>query len=102
MPLPCPPVLPDEVFVFAAVYVNADPASYVSYAYNFNLLRSTPGFLAINKFSSPPQLSDMKGFELDSADVQSLKSCTPGNCAIQLPGNDIEAIRKSVNFSASN
>ena len=93
---------PDEIFVFGAVYINADPASYVSYAYDFDRLRHTPGILAVNKFSNPPQLSDMKGFELDSADVESLKNCTPGNCAIQLPGRDIEAIRKSVNFSASN
>lgn len=93
---------PDEIVVFGAVYINADPASYVSYAYDFDRLRHTPGILAINKFSSPPQLSDMKGFELDRADVESLKSCTPGNCAIQLPGRDMEALRKSVDFSAPN
>lgn len=93
---------PAEIFVFGAVYINADPASYVGYAYDFNRLRSTPGYLAITKFSSPPQMSDLKGFGFDSEDVQSLKNCKPGNCAIQLPGSTIDDLRKSVDWSASN
>jgi len=93
---------PAEVFIFGAIYINAAPASYVQYAYDFNRLRSTPGYLAINQYSNPPQLSDLKGFGLGSEDIQSLKSCTPGDCAIQLPGSTIEDVRKSVNWSAPN
>src|SRR5271157_3058811 len=93
---------PAEVFVFGVVYINADPASYVKYAYDFNLLRRTPGYLAINQYSNPPQISDLKGFGLGSEDIQSLKSCTPGNCAIQLPGGTIADVQKSVNWSAPN
>ena len=91
---------PAEIFVFGAIYINADPASYLKYAYDFNRLRSTPGYLAINQYSNPPQLSDLKGFGLDSDDIQSLKNCNPGNCAIQLPASTIEDVRKSVNWSA--
>ena len=93
---------PAEIFVFGVIYINADPASYVKYAYDFDRLRSTPGYLAINQYSNPPQLSDLKGFGLDSEDIQSLKSCNPGNCAIQLPGSTIEDVRKSVNWSGPN
>jgi hypothetical protein len=93
---------PAEVFVFGVVYINADPASYVKYAYDFNRLRNTPGYLAISPISTPPQLSDFQDFGLDGDDVQSLKTCTPGNCAIQLPGSTIEDLRKSVNWSAPN
>jgi len=91
---------PAEVFVFGAIYINADPASYLKYAYDFNRLRSTPGYLAINQYSNPPQLSDLKGFGLDSDDIQSLKNCNPGNCAIQLPASTIEDVRKAINWSA--
>lgn len=93
---------PAEIFIFGAIYINADPESYLKYAYDFNRLRSTAGYLAINQYSNPPQLSDLKGFGLDSEDIQSLKSCNPGNCAIQLPGSTIADVRKSVNWSAPN
>lgn len=93
---------PDEIIVFGAVYVNADPASYVKYAYDWDRLRKTPGYLAINTFSDPPKLGDLHGFELDSDDAQSLKSCKAGDCAIQLPGNAMEELRKSINWSAPN
>ena len=93
---------PAEIFIFGAIYINADPSSYLKYAYDFNRLRNTPGYLAINQYSNPPQLSDLKGFGLDSDDIQSLKSCNPGNCAIQLPGSTIEDVRKSINWSAPN
>jgi len=91
---------PAEVFVFGVVYINADPESYVKYAYDFRLLRSIPGYLAINQYSNPPQLSDLKGFALGSDDIQALKNCNPGNCAIQLPGGTIADIQKSINWSA--
>ena len=91
---------PAEVFVFGVIYINADPESYVKYAYDFDFLRSIPGYLAINQYSDPPQLSDLKGFGLGSDDIQSLKSCNPGKCPIQLPGGTMADIRKSVNWSA--
>ena len=93
---------PAEVFVFGVVYINADPENYVKYAYDFNLLRSIPGYLAVNQFSDPPQLSDLKGFALSGDDIQSLKSCNPGNCAVQLPGSTIAEMRTSVDWSAPN
>lgn len=93
---------PAEIFVFGAIYINADPASYVKYAYDFDRLRSTPGYLAINQYSNPPQLSDLKGFGLGSEDIQSLKNCNPGDCTTQLPGSTIADLRKSINWSASN
>ncbi len=93
---------PSEVFVFGAVFINAEPASYLKYAYDFNRLGKTPGYLAIQQISTPPKLADLRGFVFDAEDVQALKSCTPGNCAIQLPGSTIDNLKKSINWSAPN
>jgi hypothetical protein len=92
---------PAEIFVFGAVYINAYPESYVKFANDYNRLRSVPGYLAIQRFSTPPQLSDLKGFGFGSDDVQALKRCKPDNCAIQLPGSTIEQLRQSINWSGS-
>lgn len=92
--------IPDEIFVFGAVYVNAAPESYFKLAYDFDRLRQIPEYVAIGKFSDPPQLSDLKGFSFDSKDIEALKNCKPANCQIQLPASGIEALRKSTDLSA--
>jgi hypothetical protein len=92
--------IPDEIFVFGAVFVKAAPESYLKLAYDFDRLRRLPGYEAIGKFSNPPQLSDLKGFAFDSEDIKALKSCKPDNCQVQLPARGIEALQKSVDLSA--
>jgi hypothetical protein len=92
--------IPDEVFVFGAVYVNAPPERYPKLAYDFDLLRQVPGYEAIEKFSNPPQLSDLKGYAYDSEDVKALKNCKPDNCQLQLSASSLEALQKSVDLSA--
>jgi hypothetical protein len=92
--------IPDEIFVFGAVFVKAAPEGYFKFAYDFDRLRKVPEYLAIGKFSDPLQVSDLKGFSFDSDDIKALKDCKPGNCQIQLPAGGIEALQKSVNLSA--
>jgi hypothetical protein len=92
--------IPDEIFVFGAVFVNAAPEGYFKIAYIFDRLRQIPEYLAIGRFSDPPQVSDLKDFSLDNAFMPSLKDCKAGHCQIQLPAGGIEALQKSVDLSA--
>ena len=92
--------VPDEIFVFGAIYINADLEKYVSFAADIDRLRKLSEFLAIGTFSSPPQLSDLKGFTFDSDDVAALKKCKPGDCDVQVPARGMERVRKTVNWSA--
>jgi hypothetical protein len=98
--LKMPSRIPDEVFVFGAVFVKATPDSYSKLAYDFDRMRKTPGFLAVGQFSDPPRVSDLKGFSFEPDDIKALKDCKPANCEIQLPVGGIETYHKSVNFSA--
>src|SRR5262249_33178058 len=91
---------PDEVAVFGAVYINSSPEEYLKAAQNLDALRKSPNYLALRKFSSPPQPSDLEGFVLDEDDIKDLKNCKPGSCELQLPAESIEAFQKSVNWSA--
>lgn len=92
---------PDEVFVFGAVYVKAAPESYLKLASDIDALRKLPNYLAIQKFSEPPQLSDLEGFTLEPEDIKQLKDCRPGRCEVQLPSEAMETFQKSINWSAS-
>ena len=60
---------PDEVFVFGSVYVEASPESYLKLASDVDALRKLPGYLAIQSFSDPPQISDLEGFILEKAET---------------------------------
>lgn len=91
---------PAEVFLFGAVYIHASPESYLRFARDIDRLRQLPYTLALGMFSNPPQLSDLKDFSFDSADVQALKNCRPGDCLIQMPASTIEELQRSINWSA--
>ena len=49
---------PSEVFVFGSVFIKAQPSSYMKMAGDLDRLKSLPNYLAIRRFSEPPQLSD--------------------------------------------
>jgi len=91
---------PDEVFVFGSVYVQSTPEKYLKLASNIDELRKLPSYLAIRKFSDPPQLSDFDGFTLEADDIKQLKHCEPGKCDVQLPAEAMDAFNHSVNWSA--
>ena len=92
--------IPDEIFVFGAVYINAEPEKYIKFITDIERLSKLPEYLAIGKFSSPPQVSDLKNFELDNDDITALKKCKPGDCMLQMPSKGMELFQKSVNWSA--
>ncbi|HEX8878710.1 MAG TPA: hypothetical protein VF749_01710 [Candidatus Acidoferrum sp.] len=91
---------PHEVFVFGSVYIKASPEQYLKFALDLDALRKLPNYLAIQKFSDPPKLSDLDGFTLNEEDVKKLKDCKPDHCEVQLPAETMEAFQLSVNWSA--
>jgi hypothetical protein len=92
---------PNEVFVFGAVYVEATPESYLKLAGDLDVLRKLPGYLAVRKFSSPPQTSDLAEFTIEAEDLKDLKSCKPADCEVQLPSEAMDQFQKSVNWKAA-
>jgi len=95
-----PSRIPDEIFVFGAVYINASPESYLRFATDFDRLGKLPEFLAIRKFSDPPQVADLDGFTFDADDIKALKECKPRHCEVQLPAQAMENIQQSINWDA--
>jgi hypothetical protein len=91
---------PDQVFVFGAVYVESTPENYLKLASDVDALRKLPNYQTIRKFSDPPQLSDLDGFNLDEEDIKHLKNCRPAQCEVQLPASAMEEFKNAVNWSA--
>ncbi len=97
-----PSRVPAEIFVFGAVYVQAQPENYPKFAFNFERMRKIPGYLGIAEFSDPPQLSELMGFTFDAEDIKALKDCKPGDCDIQMPASSIEDVQRTMPWSAPN
>ena len=93
---------PAEIYVFGAVFINTTPEAYLRYYSDYSHMRQQPGYLAVQKFSTPPQISDLKGFDLDPQDIQSLQKCKPGECQVQLPARVMQDLRSTINWSAPN
>jgi len=91
---------PDEVFVFGSVFVKSTPEQYLKFASDIDSLRKVPSYLAIQKFSDPPQPADLAQFTLDDSDIKELQHCTPGHCDVQLPTEAMEGFQRSVDWSA--
>jgi hypothetical protein len=91
---------PDEVFVFGAVYVKASPEKYLELASSIDALRKLPGYIAIQSFTDPPQLSDLDGLALEHRDIEELRTCRVGHCEVQLPTEAMEEFKQSIDWSA--
>ena len=90
---------PDEVFVFGSIYINSSPERYLILAADIDALSRLPNYLAIRKFSDPPQAADLAGFTLEADDIKELQQCKPGHCEVQLPSDTMHAFQQSVNWS---
>jgi hypothetical protein len=89
----------DQVFVFGSVYINSAPELYLKFASDIDALRKLPSYIAVRKFSDPPQLSDLTDFTMDEQDFKQLKNCKPSHCEVQLPTEAMEEFQRSVNWS---
>src|ERR1044072_202882 len=57
--------------------------------------------LQIGGFSDEPTLGDLQNLTLEPSDIEDLKACVVGNCAIRLPAAMIERFAHEVNWQAS-
>ena len=90
----------NEIFVIGAVYIKGSPEGYLKLSTDLDVLRKNEEYLAIERFSDPPQLSDLKGFSLDSQDIEDLKECRPTDCKLQIAASGIAELHRTVNWHA--
>ncbi|MBE0658563.1 MAG: hypothetical protein IH602_12805 [Bryobacteraceae bacterium] len=90
---------PAEIIIFGAVFVNANPEQYLKLALDPAWLRRSPSYLGVARFSDPPVLSDLEGFNLEPDDVRNLRSCRPGKCGVQLPADAMQTLQRSIDWS---
>lgn len=89
-----------EIMVAGAVKIRASREFVLQY-YN-QMITYVDGQVTLQygKFSRPPALADVAALTLDPADIETLKSCKPGDCDLKLGARGIETVRAAIDFRA--
>jgi len=94
------PTHASEVPVFGAVRVKV-PADFLIERYrDIETFKKSKEVLQIGKFHMPPKLEDLDLLTVEQSDLDALKKCVVGDCAVKLPAETIERFRKNVNWSS--
>ena len=88
------------LLVFGAVYVKAPIEKFADVYRDVEKLQQEKVYLVVKKLSDPPRLSDFDRFAVDRRDIDTLQSCKPGDCDIQVM--NIEEFQRQVNWNAPN
>ena len=87
------PARDGELGVFAASRLDAPPETLVTWTHAIAQLKQSVFVLAIRRFSDPPVLDDLDALALDERDVEAVRRCRIGDCAVKLAGHEIESLR---------
>jgi hypothetical protein len=84
-----------EVGVLAAVPVSVDGDRLVAWQRKVEDMKKSQYVAAIRRFSNPPRMEDLAGLELDSGDVDAIRSCRPQNCQLKLSAPEMKQLQQA-------
>ena len=82
-----------QLAVFAVTRLNAPPDALATWTRSIAELKRSRFVLALRSFSDPPALSDLDDLVLDDRDLEAIRVCTPGDCAVKLSAVEIQRLR---------
>lgn len=88
-----------EVATAGAVRIDVPLGLFVDRFNDIVSFKRSSLVLQIGKFSSPPRLDDLERLALDRTDLDALRRCRVGNCALQLSASQITRFGQEVNWS---
>lgn len=83
---------PREAAIFAAARVGIGAERLVAWIRRIDALKAGPQVRAIGRFSQPPRVDDLAALTLDDEDLDDLRRCRPGSCALKLSGSEIRTL----------
>jgi hypothetical protein len=92
----------EEIAVVAAVKIRVPRDRVIDYYGQMISYVDGSVTLGFGRFSTPPAPGDVKDLSFDPSEAADLRSCRPGRCDIRLGGASIDALQKSVDWSAPN
>jgi hypothetical protein len=82
-----------ELALFAAVRVDASPERLIEWGRRVESTRNARYLPAVARFSNPPQLEDVQTLSLTDDDLEDLRRCRPGDCAVKLSAHEMARLQ---------
>ena len=90
------PATQRQLSVIATCAVNAAPEALVA-----AVASGASGVGTGGMFSTPPALHDLSALTLDQGDIDRLRQCRPGSCALNLADDEMSALQRAMQTSES-
>ena len=91
-----------EVAVFGAIWINAPIQRYVDAVSDIENFEKGGGFTITKRISAPPRLEDFGQLHLPPEDIDDLRTCRVGDCAVKLGEPALQRLRKEINWNEGN
>jgi hypothetical protein len=88
-----------EVAIFGAVWINAPAAKYVRAVTDIENFEKGENFLVTKRISDPATPEDFAQFQLPPDDLEDLRKCKVGDCALKIGAAGLARIQKQVDWS---
>ena len=94
-----PATMNREMTTAGAVRIRSDAMwRFVNQFKTLEGFKTSQFVLQLQKFSDPPQLSNLDSLTVDKDDIESLRACRVGACDVQLAADDISRLMTDVNW----
>jgi hypothetical protein len=91
-----------EVAVFGAVWINAPISRYVEAVKDIEVFERGGAFKVTKRISEPASPGDFSALRLPEEDLDDLRSCRVGDCAVKLGEEALERFRSEIDWKAPN
>ena len=78
------PARGQSVAVFAVVPVAITGDRFLAWVRDIAAFKKGPPFLQVGRFSDPPRLNDLARLTFPDGDIDDLRTCVPGDCALKI------------------
>ena len=91
-----------EVAILGAVWIKAPMHRYVQAVSDIESFERGGSFTITKRISVPPRLDDFRELHVPDEDLQDLRRCRVGDCAVKVAASALERFHKEINWSAPN
>jgi hypothetical protein len=91
-----------EVAVVGAVRIAGPQAKLFERYRGALALKTSDVVIETGKFSNPPLPDDLRDLHFEDYDLDTIRTCKPGDCGVRLSTPDMERFARDVNWSAPN
>lgn len=88
-----------EVAVIGVILIDPLPSITLEAFRDSMSQKNSPELNAQGRFSSPPSMLDLSGFELEDRDFKELQKCTLGNCDMNMSAEWIKRFNSEIDWS---